>query len=480
MAERLSSLAAGLLNNSHVSAHHAHSAHNVHANSQLSNHHHHRSFNPRSVSLDIRTPEELAAVNSFLISLGRDVTVTASAPAPPSHHPPPPTQHPASYFDTASLIRMGLGGLPGIETAAAAGMSHLYNTQPTYSTGAAPSIPRFSPNLTYASLAGPPSHQHHNPNEYGALYPSLSDFGSAEAAIAAIAAATAAAGNAHHNNQAAQAALQSLFAHHSTSPAPSGSTPPLTHPSPPSSSSTPLSSTPPYAPSLQLYGQPGAASLPENISFDALMRPSGRAPVSTLAPLERSEKDLRPFIRLRSNLRNEQRMDDAEDKDDEKAESSGPSQNLPASLAKFALSPQTTVQAKSGPVYPDLKLPSIHSLLAHRDSPPDSPASPPSGMAVLSLDDDSRSPTPSTSPASSPRADSSTVLPSLAALSVSASSSSVSRADMPETEVEQRMRHAEIIRDLLLYINAEFAARVGVQPSVPPASTTDVEMVPVA
>ena len=31
-------------------------------------------FNPRSVSLDIRTPEELAAVNEFLLTLGRDVS----------------------------------------------------------------------------------------------------------------------------------------------------------------------------------------------------------------------------------------------------------------------------------------------------------------------------------------------------------------------------------------------------------------------
>lgn len=32
-------------------------------------------FNPRAVSLDIRTPKELAAVNEFLIALGRDVSL---------------------------------------------------------------------------------------------------------------------------------------------------------------------------------------------------------------------------------------------------------------------------------------------------------------------------------------------------------------------------------------------------------------------
>ena len=32
-----------------------------------------QTFNPHSVHLDIRTPEELAAVNQFLVALGRDV-----------------------------------------------------------------------------------------------------------------------------------------------------------------------------------------------------------------------------------------------------------------------------------------------------------------------------------------------------------------------------------------------------------------------
>ncbi|KAH7107048.1 hypothetical protein BKA62DRAFT_631981 [Auriculariales sp. MPI-PUGE-AT-0066] len=502
MAERLSNLAfsAGLLNHSHPNLHHSHMHH--HMSLQHPPPPPRPSFNPRSVSLDIRTPEELAAVNSFLISLGRDVTVQASAAAAAAaaahHHQQAP--QPSSYFDTAALIRMGLAGLPGIETPAAPGVSNLYNS--AYGSSA-PSMPKFSPNLTYASLAGPPSHPAQNPNEYGAMYPPLHDLSGAEAALAAIASA-AAASNMHH--QQMSPSLQSLFAGsyghvHNTSPTPShtNSTPPLTHPSPPSCSSTPLSSTPPYAPSLQLYGQPGAAALPENISFDALLRPSGRAPVATLAPLDDVQKDLRPFIRLRSasGLRHEQRpeeedkdtkMTDGGDDDGEKTpDGNGSAKGLPPSLAKYAFTSKTAPSPSSSlpaPVYPDLKLPSIHSLLAHRESSPPVPDQSPRGrMSSINSDDGSASPTPSVSPAGSPRSDTSVVLPSLASLSVSASASPKPKGTAAD-DLEQRLRHAEIIRDLLLYINREFASKVGLLPSSPrspsPSPMEGVEMAMVA
>ncbi|KAH8835874.1 hypothetical protein DL96DRAFT_1702829 [Flagelloscypha sp. PMI_526] len=90
----------------------------VHAQQYLASHHgvphmpslhQHHHFSPRSVSLDIRTPQELAAVNEFLITLGRDV----------NHRPPPAPSHHTSYspepfFDSASLAQLGLAGMPGI------------------------------------------------------------------------------------------------------------------------------------------------------------------------------------------------------------------------------------------------------------------------------------------------------------------------------------------------------------------------------
>jgi len=56
-------------------------------------------FNPRSVSLDIRTPEELAAVNEFLVTLGRDVSGSNARPS----------LTPISYFDSVLYIYLSTG-----------------------------------------------------------------------------------------------------------------------------------------------------------------------------------------------------------------------------------------------------------------------------------------------------------------------------------------------------------------------------------
>jgi len=98
-------------------------------------------FNPTSVSLDIRTPEELQAVNAFLLALGRDI---ASVPRQPlheshnhhsqsqSHHAPRvqinDTLSPDNWFDSDTFAQFGLSSLPGLS---AAHDSH----HPTYSQG---------------------------------------------------------------------------------------------------------------------------------------------------------------------------------------------------------------------------------------------------------------------------------------------------------------------------------------------------------
>ena len=96
-----------------------------HQQQQQSNQNH---FNPRQISLDIRTPEELAAVNEFLIQLGRNVT---SNGLPSSHQPPSSSsrqqQHPltpeftphsadspSTYFDSVGLTQLGIANMPGI------------------------------------------------------------------------------------------------------------------------------------------------------------------------------------------------------------------------------------------------------------------------------------------------------------------------------------------------------------------------------
>ncbi|VDB86601.1 unnamed protein product [Peniophora sp. CBMAI 1063] len=64
-------------------------------------------FNPRSISLNIRTPEELAALNHFLLTLGRDTE---------QRMPEPSSQHGSSVFDMQQLAQLGLTSMPGIGT----------------------------------------------------------------------------------------------------------------------------------------------------------------------------------------------------------------------------------------------------------------------------------------------------------------------------------------------------------------------------
>jgi hypothetical protein len=74
------------------------------------------SFNPTSISLDIRSEAELAAVNNFLLTLGRDVSNGFDVPgygagAPLDYTPGP---SPDDYFTAASLHSLGLTGMPGL------------------------------------------------------------------------------------------------------------------------------------------------------------------------------------------------------------------------------------------------------------------------------------------------------------------------------------------------------------------------------
>ncbi|KAJ7246291.1 hypothetical protein B0H12DRAFT_1126578 [Mycena haematopus] len=121
-------------------------------------------FNPRSVSLDIRTPEELAAVNDFLITLGRDVT--DAAPRQPAFSPEP------SYFDPVSLSQLGLGGMPGMPPPPPAD-SHPYGfaARSTHLPVQQPSYGQMYPHIADHTL-GPGYHsgEHRRPSKY-APYP---------------------------------------------------------------------------------------------------------------------------------------------------------------------------------------------------------------------------------------------------------------------------------------------------------------------
>lgn len=75
---------------------------------------------PRSVSVDINTPEDLAAVNAFLLALGRDVTGLPRSPPQPVHPLLQPRRPMSEYiphenwFNDDALASIGLTGLPGL------------------------------------------------------------------------------------------------------------------------------------------------------------------------------------------------------------------------------------------------------------------------------------------------------------------------------------------------------------------------------
>ncbi|GAW07059.1 transcription factor [Lentinula edodes] len=71
-------------------------------------------FNPRSVSLDIRTPEELAAVNEFLVTLGRDVSGMIPSTRSGHHTRSQGSFTSESFFDSVALSQLGLTGMPGL------------------------------------------------------------------------------------------------------------------------------------------------------------------------------------------------------------------------------------------------------------------------------------------------------------------------------------------------------------------------------
>lgn len=131
MVERLSNLSCMSGNQSH-------------GGSASSGYSHAPVFNPRSVSFDIHTPEELAAVNEFLITLGREVTTTTRAHTVPARHPAREfDDHPShSYFNPAGLSELGLTGMPGIMNSAA-GSGSSFSDGAMFSTSAATGFPPY-------------------------------------------------------------------------------------------------------------------------------------------------------------------------------------------------------------------------------------------------------------------------------------------------------------------------------------------------
>ncbi|RXW22583.1 hypothetical protein EST38_g3291 [Candolleomyces aberdarensis] len=195
-------------------------------------------FNPRSVSLDIRTPEELAAVNEFLLTLGRDVSSNIR-PLPVSHSNNSNSSLADHYFDATHLSQLGLAGMPGL-----AGGSGYPRSHPVVQTG-----------------------------QYGGMYSGINDAVNSYSPPS----------DYGRRPSAKYPQTNTNFSHYHHHP-----TPPLESSSPHSTVSTPVNTTPPQVP----------LAMPD--TFDYMRGPRGAPPVAHLAPPDYVSKAMRPIIPLKT------------------------------------------------------------------------------------------------------------------------------------------------------------------------------------
>ncbi|KAH9964214.1 hypothetical protein BC827DRAFT_1356774 [Russula dissimulans] len=371
-------------------------------------------FSPRSVSLDIRSPEELAAVNQFLLTLGRDVA-SLHEPRPSSN-----SQSYSTYFDYDQLSQLGLTGMPGIPT-----LNSTSHNQNTYS-GLGSQYSSHHP--IYASNASLRVNQHAASGVpfSGAMYPSIHDVTnqgllSAESIDRRVSNDGSGVTLAPQTSPLASSAFPGIGYHHQ--PSPSGHvhpTPPLDSGSPPSSLSSPSNSTPPHV---------------HHTDAAVVYEHKRRAvPPAVLAPVDYPTKSRHTIVPLKSIPTRSASPDDSE------YSSSPSSPTRPSSLVPLYL--------KSGDG--DLKLPPLH-----RSYPSLSPPSSPTREQTI---------TP--------------VLPSLREVAASAGTTTTTsgiderlsrRLDglkLNGRSNDDRARHAALIRDLLVTINKRYRAQFA-RPSSP-------------
>ncbi|RDX51859.1 hypothetical protein OH76DRAFT_1346022 [Lentinus brumalis] len=481
-----------------------------------------QTFPPRSVSFDIRSPEELAAVNEFLITLGRDVSGAGAHPSRHQHSQSVThaTADEAAFFDPANLAQLGLAGMPGVPSAPGPGSGAGYHGESGY-------IP-----LNEFSHHGPsyPSRSSQQPIQsvqFG-LYPSVHDIAGAAAPLpytANRARSHRASGtderllSLNHSPQFHEQAYHGHgYPHYLTPPLDLG--PPANGASPLSSHSgmsTPPNATPPHIP-LTMAPESAAA-------FDFVR--SGRAPppVLQLAPADYSTKSMRHVVPLKSagpsnastpssaSLAN--RPEPMEPKLDRGAPHIGLPARLTASAASSVASSSASIaSSKSNPLYPLLtsgdeqfKLPplgarfrspspAISSSTSSDESSREPTVSPtlsshtlgPRSPSPMATDSNTptlpRYPTPP-SPSSSQERVGYPVLPPISSLASYASksvsrehseelarevgrieleSSSHVRAARGPISPEERRRHATLVRDLLVAINLEYRRQHGTPP----------------
>ncbi|KDQ17804.1 hypothetical protein BOTBODRAFT_583492 [Botryobasidium botryosum FD-172 SS1] len=483
--------------------------------------------------------EELAIVNNFLVRLGEEIATGTYG----QQHAAPQS----GFFDPASLANLGLANIPGVG-------GNVYPANPAY-----PQLsqqqqqqqqqpPQQQTKLAYPSPPLPyESYPQQRSVDYSSLYPSL--------------------GMAHNARSNAPSGYPSpdpygtTISHrksHNGSPHGSAGMPVrhmsshMQHPSPPATSSP--SSTP--SPSISHNAllntlHSNHHSNAYGMAFDSLRQSRGSVPVPHLAPMDFSEKNLRPIVPLKAarypaQSGSEDKMDIVKEEEDEQRRGSpAPSSSsaslsrprplepkveslrLPSPFSSSSPAPSTstststssiasTSSSSSDPLYPllltsgdpGLKLPALNSSV-HALSGPSSRSRHRSYSREGSVDEASSSPSPTLSARSVDSAPSSstpttlrhspepTVLPSFASITApesgvvdplavemgrididkrypsagaatsaataTATAATVSKA-VTDTKnkvgegisKEERMKHVELIRKMLVFVNEEF------------------------
>ncbi|KAI1793161.1 hypothetical protein LXA43DRAFT_886350 [Ganoderma leucocontextum] len=462
-------------------------------------------FPPRSISFDIRTPEELAAVNDFLITLGRDV----SGPGAQSRHQhsqsvPHASMNDPSFFDPANLAQLGLAGMPGVPSAPGPGSGASYHGEsgfiPNEFAQHGPSYPSRSSQHSIQSV------------QFG-LYPTAQDLAGPPTALpytgSRVRSHRASATDDHllplggSPPYPPQSYSGHAYPHYLTPPLDvgnAGASPLSCH----SGMSTPPNATPPHIP---LTVSPESAA-----AFD-FVRTGHAPPVVQLGPVDYSTKSMCTMIPLQSAGPSSSssalatRPAPMEPKLGGAVHRGLPAR-LTASAASSLASSSSTALGKSSSLYPLLtsgdeqfKLPPLANRF--RSPSPSSPSSrEPTVSPTLSSSalttrrspsppSDSSTPSPKPQPYPTPPSSSALeresdlaypVLPPISSLAASYRehqeelARGVGRIQLESRNAantpEERGRHAALVRDLLVAINAEYRNRFGTPPPRPPSSSS--------
>jgi hypothetical protein len=372
-------------------------------------------FSPRSVSLDIRSQEELEAVNQFLLTLGRDVTSVQESRSSSNNQPY------SHYFDYGELSQLGLSGMPGISIS-----NTTTNNQNNYSN---PSSQYSSHTAFYAPNSNVRvGQQHASSSSYGgSMYPSMSGLSnqslSSETNIE----------RRMSNGTLAPPPFQAVGYQQPSSLGHTHLTPPLD--SPHSSLSSPSNSTPPHV-----------------RHTDSIYERSSRplVPPAVLAPVDYTTKAVHKTVQLKSIPGRSPSPDDSEDG------SSSPT------LGPSLLALPTSSSRLARPLYPlltsgddDLKLPPLQKGYPGL-SPPSTPAHSQTTMPVLpSLREVAAS---AGSPTPTPGGVDERLSRRLDSLKLNGRNN------------DNRARHAALIRDILVTINERYRTRFTTAPQRPSPS----------